>query len=143
VLVNLDAGPAWTVVLAEILGLGVLGVALWFIVKPSSRRRMPFALGLLVVLALVQTAIQERGWRVAAWLIDAIALTVALSALGRHGGPFAKYRRIEEKWAFEVSRDRVAVQLPCASAWELRSVNGGGIRGCRRCGRAGAGSEGS
>jgi hypothetical protein len=45
--------------------------------------------------------------------------------------------------AFEVSRDRVAVQLPCASAWELRSVNGGGIRGCRRCGRAGAGSEGS
>jgi ubiquinone/menaquinone biosynthesis C-methylase UbiE len=46
-------------------------------------------------------------------------------------------------WAFEVSRDRVAVQLPCASAWELRSVNGGGIRGCRRCGRAGAGSGGS
>lgn len=97
-LVNLDAGPAWTVVLAEILGLGVLGVALWFIVKPSSRRRIPFALGLLVVLALVQTAIQERGWRVVAWLIDAIALTVALSALGRHGGPFAKYRRIEEKY---------------------------------------------
>ena len=45
--------------------------------------------------------------------------------------------------AFEVSRDRVGVQLPYAFAWELRSVSGGGIRGCRRCGRAGAGSEGS
>jgi hypothetical protein len=98
VLVNLDAVPAWTVVLAEILGLGVLGVTGWFIVKPSYRRRIPVALGVLVVLALVQTAIQERGWRVGAWLIDAVGLTFALSALGRHGGPFAKYRRIEEKY---------------------------------------------
>src|SRR5262249_11284128 len=80
------------------LGFVVLGVALWLIVKPSSRRRIPVALGVAVVLVLVQTAIQERGWRVAAWLIDAIGLTVALSALGRHGGPWAKYWRIEEKY---------------------------------------------
>jgi hypothetical protein len=98
VLVNLDAVPAWTVVLAEILGLGLLGVALWFIFKPSYRRRIPVALGILVVLALVQTAIQERGWRVGAWLIDAVGLTFALSALGRHGGPWTKYWRIEEEY---------------------------------------------
>jgi hypothetical protein len=76
VLVNLDAVPAWTVVLAEILGLVVLGVTLWFIAPPgrgpksSFRRRIPVALGVLVVLILVQTAIQERGSRVAAWLQD-------------------------------------------------------------------------
>jgi hypothetical protein len=82
----------------------VLGVTLWFIAPPgrgrksSFRRRIPVALGVLVMLALVQTAIQERGSRVAAWLIDAIALTFALTALGRHGGPFAKYWRIQEKY---------------------------------------------
>lgn len=100
-LVNLDAVPAWTVTLAEVLGLCVLGVVLWCIVKPSYRRRIPFALAVLVVLALVQTAIQERGWRVGAWLIDAVGLTFALSALGRNGGPFAKYHRIEEKYGKE------------------------------------------
>jgi hypothetical protein len=104
VLVNLDAVPAWTVVLAEILGLGVLGVAFGFIAPPgrgrklSFRRRIPVVLGVLVVLALVQTAIQERGWRVGAWLIDAVGLTAALSAVGRHGGPWAKIWRIEKEY---------------------------------------------
>src|SRR5690348_3893869 len=49
---------------------------------------------------------------------------------------------LAQMWALEVSRDRVAVRLPDVLAWGLRCVGGGGIRGCRRCGRGGAGSEG-
>jgi len=35
VLFNLETVPAWTVVLAEALGLGLLGVTFWFIAKPN------------------------------------------------------------------------------------------------------------
>jgi putative transposase len=44
-----------------------------------------------------------------------------------------------DKGAFEVSRDRVAVRLLLVSGWGLLRVTGSGIRGCRRCGRGGAG----
>lgn len=96
--VNLDTMPAWAVVLAEIIALGLLGVTLWFIAKPQLRRRIPVALGIAVVLALVQTRIQERGWRVSAWLIVVVCLTFALSALGRRGNLYSEYWRIEQKY---------------------------------------------
>jgi hypothetical protein len=98
VLFNLDTVPAWTVVLAELLGLGLLGVTLWFIAKPESRRLIPAALAVVAVLAVVQTRIQERGGRVAAWLIVLVSLTFALSALGRRGRLYAEYWRIEKKY---------------------------------------------
>lgn len=96
--VNLDTMSAWAVVLAEIIALGLLGVTLWFITKPQFRRRIPVALAIAAVLALVQTRIQERGWRVSAWLIVVVSLTFALSALGRRGNLYSEYWRIEQKY---------------------------------------------
>ncbi len=97
-LLNLDTIPAWAVVLAEVLALGLLGVTLWFIVKPEFRRRIPAAVAVVAVLAVVQTRIQERGGRVAAWLIVLVSLAFALSALGRRGRLYAEYWRTEEKY---------------------------------------------
>jgi hypothetical protein len=95
---NLQTVPTWAVALAEILGLGLLGVTFWFITKPRYRRRIPAALAVIAVLALVQTRIQERSARVAAWLIVLVSLTLAISALGRRGRLFADYWRIEETY---------------------------------------------
>ncbi len=53
----------------------------------------------MTVLTLVQTRIQERGGRVAAWLIVLVSLTFALSALGRRGRLYADYLRIEKKYS--------------------------------------------
>jgi hypothetical protein len=90
--------PTWAVVLAEVLALGLLGLTLRFIVKPEYWRRIPAILAVVVVLALVQTLIQERSSRVAAWLVVLVSLTFALSALGRRGRLYADYWRIEEKY---------------------------------------------
>jgi hypothetical protein len=90
--------PTWVVALAEILALGLLGVTFWFIAKPQYRRRIPAALAVIAVLALVQTRIQERSARVAAWLIVLVSLTLAVSALGRRGRLYADYWRIAETY---------------------------------------------
>ncbi|MBO0825347.1 MAG: hypothetical protein J2P27_16080 [Actinobacteria bacterium] len=96
--VNLATIPAWGVVLGAVIGLALLGVTLWFIAKPRDRHLIPLALAVLAGLALIQTAIQQRGARVAAWFIVVLSLTMALSALGRRGGPYAKYRKIERRY---------------------------------------------
>jgi len=98
VLLNLQTVPTWAVVLAEILALALLGITLWFIGKPESRRLIPVVLAVIALLALVQTRIQERSGRVAAWLIVVVSLTFALSALGRRGKLYAEYSRIEAKY---------------------------------------------
>lgn len=96
--VNLDAMPSWAVVLAEIIALGLLGVTLRFITKPQFRRRIPVALAIAVVLTLVQTRIQERGFRVSAWLVVVVSITFTLSALGRRGSLYSEYWRIEREY---------------------------------------------
>jgi len=95
---NLETVPAWTVVLAEILALGLLGVTGWFIAKPEFRWRIPAALAVIAVLAVVQTRIQERSGRVAAWLIVLVSLTFGLSALDKRGRLYAEYWRIEKRY---------------------------------------------
>jgi hypothetical protein len=52
----------------------------------------------VTVLAAVQTQIQERSGRVAAWLIVLVSLTFALSALGKRGRLYAEYWRIEKRY---------------------------------------------
>jgi hypothetical protein len=96
--INLDAIPQWALALAEIIALALLGVTFWLIVKPQFRPRIPVAIAVLAVLALVQAGIQERGSRVAAWLVIVVCLTVPLTALGKRGRVFSEYWLIEEKY---------------------------------------------
>jgi hypothetical protein len=97
-LVNLDALSVWALVLAEVIALGLWGITLWRIAKPPLRRRIPGALGVIAALSLVQAEIQQRGWRVAVWLFLMTGLALALSALGKRGGLYARYWEIEQKY---------------------------------------------
>jgi len=49
---------------------------------------------------------------------------------------------IREYWLFELNRDGVSGWLPGVFSWRLRCVMGAVCHGCRRCGRACAGSRG-
>lgn len=56
------------------------------------------ALAVVAVLSLVQAEIQERGWRVAVWLIVVVSLTIALSSQGKRGSVYTQYWEIEHKY---------------------------------------------
>jgi hypothetical protein len=100
-LVNLDTISVWALVLAEVIALGLWGVTFWRIVKPRLRWRIPVALAVVAALSLVQAEIQQRGWRVAVWLLLVTGLAFALSALGKRGGIFVRYREIEDRYGKE------------------------------------------
>ena len=77
---TLSAVPAWAIVVAEVFALVTLGITAWHIAVPSYRRGIPGGLIVIAAVTNVQAAIQERTWRVAAWLLVLVSLTFAIVA---------------------------------------------------------------
>jgi hypothetical protein len=84
--------PAWGVVLAEGIALVILGMTGWHIAQPKYRPRIPVGIVVIAALVGVQAAVQERTWRVAAWIVILVSLTFAITALGKRGRIFADYQ---------------------------------------------------
>jgi hypothetical protein len=74
VLVTLSDVPVWAVALTAGIALVLLGFTLRHIATPEHRRGIP------------------RTWRVAAWIIVLVSLTISIMALGKHGTIFLDYQ---------------------------------------------------
>jgi len=96
--ITLSALPAWGVALAEGLALVILGFTGWHIAKPEYRRRIPVGIVVIAAVVGVEAAVQQRTWRVAAWLVILVSLTFAVTALGKRGKIFSDYQAARAKY---------------------------------------------